>query len=498
VSILASGTSPYPQGMRWLFWLPLSLSAVLVLVVLAGLVAVSWRSLERLQPVQRHLAHIGRIRQAGLGMEQALLQGLQGTRLGPGELKRIREEVRAITHREHHLHPAAGQRLEQLTRRLDGASTDLRSVLPGALAQLRQMLGEELALHDRLLAGMARDSETELRLAVALLVTLPLVGGGLLWLLRIRIKRPMDNLGDLLRRLAARDYTPVAATTLSGSAAVLQPVLHSYNALVLRLKSLEREHLAREHTLEQEVRQATEALLSQSRELARAERLAAVGEVSAGLAHELRNPLAGIQMACTKLHRNLTEPDQVARITSVITELKRVNGLLTAQVDAARHAPEPLVRVRLAELVEQFLVLMRYQVPDTVALEARVPRELECLLPAAGLRQALLNLVLNGVQVLGDGGRVSISARSADDRLLLEVADDGPGFPEELLRVGVRPFVTGRAAGTGLGLAMVRRLARDLGGELTLANRKPRGALVTLSLPCDVPGEDEAEEQRHA
>ena len=126
---------------------------------------------------------------------------------------------------------------------------------------------------------------------------------------------------------------------MSDSSALVQPVFRSYNELVHRLQELEAEHNDREQTLEQEVRQATGALLTQSRQLARSERLAAVGAVSAGLAHELRNPLAGIQMACAKLQRALGDSDQSARLDAVVAELKRLNRLLSERVDAARHAP---------------------------------------------------------------------------------------------------------------------------------------------------------------
>lgn len=261
------------------------------------------------------------------------------------------------------------------------------------------------------------------------------------------------------------------------------------NALVSRLQELEAEHRDREHTLEQRVREATEALLAQSRELSRAERLAAVGAVSAGLAHELRNPLAGIQLACSKLHQKMGDGEQSVRIAAVITDLKRINNLLTNQVDAARHAPEVLVKVRIGKVVDELLALVRYQVPPGIALEARVSDALQCVLPVAGLRQALLNLLLNAVQVLGDAGQIVVAVNREHDRVVIRVSDDGPGFPEDMLRVGIRPFATGRAGGTGLGLAMVRRFVRDLDGDLELANRSPHGAQVILRLPCGLAGE---------
>jgi signal transduction histidine kinase len=100
------------------------------------------------------------------------------------------------------------------------------------------------------------------------------------------------------------------------------------------------------------------------------------------------------------------------------------------------------------------------------------------------LRQALLNLLLNAIQVLEGEGQVRLAAWGDGDQLLLCVEDEGPGFPEQMLRAGVRPFATGRPGGTGLGLAMVRRFARDNDGELELANREPYGARVILRLPC--------------
>jgi two-component system NtrC family sensor kinase len=488
---------PYRLRLRRLFWLPLSLTFLLVLVVLAVLVVVSWRGLERIRPVQAHLAHIARIQDLGLAIEETLLEGLRGARIDPAELARLHREVRQIAAEEGPLHPHTHERLEYVARLLERAPADPKEVLSETLAELRQVLVGERDHHELLLSKVATGTEAELRLAMSLLVALPLAGGVLLFLLRSRIKHPLEDLGGLLERLAARDYRAVDESAMDDLAAVVQPVFHSYNALVSRLQTLEAEHRDREHTLEREVRQATEALLAQSRELARAERLAAVGAVSAGLAHELRNPLAGIQMACTKLHRGLEDKTRAARVAAVIAELKRLNGLLKEKVEAARHEPESLAPVRLCELVGDLLTLTRYQTPQGVALRADVPEDLACLLPAAGLRQALLNLLLNAIHALEGDGQVRLAARREEGQLVLWIEDEGPGFPEEMLRAGVRPFATGRAGGTGLGLAMVRRFTRDYDGDLELANREPHGARVTLRLPCPATGAGTGENQSH-
>jgi two-component system, NtrC family, sensor kinase len=468
---------------RW-FWLPLGLAGLLVVILLLGLVMISWRSLDRLQPVQAHLAHIGHIEDAGLHLERTLLDGMRGSSIDPAKLARLGQEIEEILTFEGSVHPDSHDRLAKIAERLEHPRTNLLEETFQNLNQLRDVLANERDHQDGLVKQITSDTRTELRLALFLLVLLSLGGAIALLLLRRRIEQPLRDLAGLLERLAMRDYAQVPDSVLNGAVALTQPVFHSYNALVSRLRDLETEHRERESSLEHAVRQATEALLAQSRELARAERLAAVGAVSAGLAHELRNPLAGIQMACTKLQRSVADPEQTARLESVVLELKRVNSLLTRQVEAAHQAPEPLVRLELRELIEPFLALMRYQMPEGIVLQTRIPEGLVCLLPAAELRQALLNLLLNAVQVLGEQGHVTLTAECEADRLVLRVSDDGPGFPQELLRVGVRPFATGRAGGTGLGLSMVRRFVRDHDGDLELANIQPCGAEVTLRLPC--------------
>jgi len=469
---------------RQIFWLPLWLSAGLVLAVLVGMLLVSWRGLHRLEPIEAHLGHIERIQDLALGMEQSLIDGLRGKPVSRSDLARLRTEVAQIAGSQGALHPDTAARLARIERQLGDTKTRPVDLLFQTLAETRQVLDGERERHDWLLAQGGRDARTEIKLAVLLLLTGPLLLGVSLMAVQRRVRQPLRALEELLPRLGRRDYRPVPEATIGDMDNVVQPAFHSYNALVSRLKELEAGHRDREQTLEHEVRRATEALLAQSRELGRAERLAAVGAVSAGLAHELRNPLAGIQMACSKLHRALGDSEHAARIAAVIDELKRINHLLTSQVDAARHSPEPLEVVAVDRLVGELLNLLRYQVPDGITIDARMPDDLRCLLPAAGLRQTLLNLILNAVQVLPGEGRIEIAAACDGGQLAISVTDTGPGFPQELLRTGIRPFATGRQGGTGLGLAMVRRFVRDHDGDLHLANQTPHGAVVTLRLPC--------------
>jgi two-component system, NtrC family, sensor kinase len=471
-------------SMRRFFWLPLGLAAALVLLVLVALVAMSWRSLDRLTPVQEHLAHITRIQDVGLTMEQDLLKALRGTDVSRVELGKLRKQILEIVSLEGAMDPQSDQRLSQVAQMIGDAAPGSMDVLFEALAEVRQVLVIERQKHDGMLNVVADSTRLEMQLALALLLVVPIAGGVGLLVLQHRAAQPLKDLQELLNRLAGHDFRPLPQGAIDQTARLARPAFDSYNALVLRLRELEAEHLDRERLLEQRVREATEALLSQSRELSRAERLAAVGAVSAGFAHELRNPLAGIQLACSKLQKQMKDVDQAKRIEAVIGELKRINHLLTEQVDAARHAPEPLMMTDVGLVIDELLGLLRYQVPAGFAMHSEVGDEVLCLLPTAGLRQALLNLVLNAVHIQGESGWVVIAAFEESGQLLIRVSDEGPGFPAEMLRAGIRPFATGRAGGTGLGLAMVRRFVRDLDGDLQLENRSPRGAQVTLRLPC--------------
>jgi signal transduction histidine kinase len=302
-----------------------------------------------------------------------------------------------------------------------------------------------------------------------------------IWLLRERILDPINDLKGLLIRIAGGDIAQVQSKTQSKW---LTPVFENYNHMVARLYELERQRAERAASLEADVRSATAAILEQQGALARAERLAAVGELSAALAHELRNPLAGIQMSLANL-RETTSESTGQRLDVAIGELQRVTRLLNELLAQARHNPEQKQILRLAPLVRGLLDLVRYQVPPEVNLRQQIDEELEISAPADGLKQALLNLILNSAQALAArSGTIIVEAEAQSGFLCLRVRDDGPGFPAAMVNGETRAFTTSRAAGTGLGLSIARRFAREMQGDVRLSNRLPRGACAEIILPA--------------
>ena len=479
--------APESRGIRKIFfrsvWLPALVTTVLLLIALGLLLSISWHSLERLQPVQNHRALVSRIENTGLNLEQILVESLSKKMpVNEKTLDQLRAQIFALGTLDSHLAPGTPARIKKIQELLSDVHRTPQSKAVDTLRLMRGILVAEIHAHDKLIARVYRDTEFEFRVVLGIIIAFPLLALLTLFFLRHRILLPLNNLRSLMTMLAQQDYS---AAPLTGVDPMLRPLFENYNHLVGRLSQLEDARKARQETLENEVRAATQVLLAQQQNLASAERLAAVGEVAAGLAHELRNPLAAILMTLGNLRNEMATPDQTQRFDLVIAELKRLTRLLNNVLSDARQAPEPTRTVMLARVVDELLALARYQLPRNVHVECNIANDLICRLPEDRLRQALLNLILNSAKALDQHpGTVRVTAAFIDRRLRLDITDDGPGFSRELLDAGVRPFVTGHDQGTGLGLAIVRRFVADVGGELRFANRAPNGACVTMDLPC--------------
>jgi signal transduction histidine kinase len=459
---------------------------VLVLVLTLALGALSlftWLDFKRIESIRAHVSRTTLLQESLSVLKEVQLQvATRGPSPDRTKLEVVRSDLAQIPIKGGPIRSYTRERLDRLDRLLTQAQTQPEAALPPTLALLSEMLERENGIQLELLDTVYNNTKLESQLALAALVGFPTMVLLALWALRQRVFRPIGDLKNFLSRLANGDFTPVALTHIDP---LLLPLFQNYNQMVNRLEQLERANRQRTTSLEQEVRAATQALLQQQQTLSRAERLAAAGEVSATLAHELRNPIAGVQLSLENLRRELPDAALGERMDMVIAELHRLTRLLNGLLQQSSHVPEPPRMVRVNQLVQELATLIRYQLPSHVRLVTHASEELRCRVPEDGIRQAVLNLVLNSVAVLGDApGTVTIDVEYRNGALSIQVLDDGPGFPETLLSGGIRPFVTSRESGTGLGLAIVKRFARDLGGELTIANRTPRGARATLTLPC--------------
>jgi len=458
--------------------------ALTLTLALAALALFTWLDFKRVESIRSHVNRTELLEQSASLLKEAQALAAASSTPPNAKIAQIWDKLAQIPIRGAPVREVTRQRLAQLDGLLKQAQTDPGSALPAAGKIIDQMLDRETAIQSDLLDAVYVHTRFEWRISLIALVAFPGMLAIALWAWRQRIFRPINNLRYFLARLSDGDFTPV---TVDGIDPLLVPLFENYNMMVTRLEQLEQANRTRTLLLEKEVRAATEALLKQQQSLARAERLAATGELSAILAHELRNPIAGIQITVANLRRDIADAPLGERIDLVSTELQRITRLLNGLLQQSSHVPEPARAVAVDGLLHELATLLRYQLPPQIKLEVNAQAGLECRLPEDGLRQAVLNLVLNSVQAMQQApGTVSIEANRDGPSLVLHVTDEGPGFPAEILN-GIRPFVTSRDSGTGLGLAIVRRFAKDLAGELKLQNRNPHGACVTLTVPCAQP-----------
>jgi signal transduction histidine kinase len=221
----------------------------------------------------------------------------------------------------------------------------------------------------------------------------------------------------------------------------------------------------------------------------RAERLSAIGQLSAGLAHEIRNPLASISGAAAILARSQALDPKNAKCLEIITsESERLNGLLTSFLNFARPRPPRLQMVRLGPVLENVLELASHGVRGKAV---RFERSVADALPPVEcdpeqLEQVLLNLMINAIEASPDGGTVTLSASAAEGGIAIGVADQGHGVAPAHIDRLFDPFFTTKEHGTGLGLPVAHQIVRQMGGSLAARANAGQGMTFSVVLPVKV------------
>jgi signal transduction histidine kinase len=224
------------------------------------------------------------------------------------------------------------------------------------------------------------------------------------------------------------------------------------------------------------------------RRLSRAENLAAMGRLTATLAHEIKNPLAIIRGSAQRLGR--LEPEAQRMADFVVDETDRLSRTVGRYLEFARgrgagEAAAPPDAGDAVAALESTLDLLEGELrAREVTLER--PARLERApvgLDNESLKQVYLNLILNALEAMPRGGRLAVGAAERTGRIEVSIADDGAGVPAEMLKRLGSPFFTTKAGGSGLGLFLARRLVESAGGELRLQSEAGRGTTVTVRLP---------------
>ncbi|MBI4490227.1 MAG: PAS domain S-box protein [Deltaproteobacteria bacterium] len=232
-------------------------------------------------------------------------------------------------------------------------------------------------------------------------------------------------------------------------------------------------------------------------DLKRSDRLAMLGTLAAGLAHEIKNPLAGIKGAAQLLRRSVAQDPSLVEYTDImIREVDRVNLLMEQLLDLSRPAKLNLVSLNIHELLDDVLLLERQAVQEQRVV---VKKHFDPSLPPirgdrAQLTQLFLNLVKNALQAMDGQGCLTMTTRIETDFhiraqgrerekfIWVEIKDDGPGIREENLPHIFAPYFTTKNNGTGLGLAICYRIIKEHGGLIRVESREGNGATFKVSL----------------
>ncbi len=229
--------------------------------------------------------------------------------------------------------------------------------------------------------------------------------------------------------------------------------------------------------------------------LARAKNLETVGMIAGGVAHEVRNPLFAITTIVTALERKLKDHQEFGEYVShILDQTRRLNTLMNDLLTLGRPVEEAVfVPVRLEEVLRQCFELLRKSTPGEFPCALELPQEPLAVVGCADkLVQVFLNLMENAVSFTPPGGHVSVHAWREGRRILVTVADEGPGIPPELFPRLFQPFQTGRPGGTGLGLAIVRKILQAHHGTVHAVNNDPSpGSTFTVVLPLIVDGREQ-------
>jgi signal transduction histidine kinase len=365
------------------------------------------------------------------------------------------------------LHPRATPHFQRIVDDFYAAieaHPDARAAITGGAAQIARLKQTLIAWIDRLLLGPHDEDYFERRARIGRV--------------HVRIALPQQYMFTAMDRIRLR-LLEVAVSSYGGDAKALRRIETAINQIM---------------DLELAIMLETyrEDLETKNR---KAERLATIGQFAASIGHELRNPLGVIESSLYLVRQHLgpqvaSEPKVAKHLERIGAEVKRASQTINDLLDLARNRPLRRIRTPLGPLVES--AVEAALLPAAVTFEAAIPEGLTAEVDPDQMRQVLVNLVANAAQAMRGKGRVEVAAsETPSGGVQLRVRDEGPGVPEDVRPRIFEALFTTKAKGSGLGLALCRRIMEAHGASIVLepADAARPGASFLLELPPAAPAE---------
>ena len=233
------------------------------------------------------------------------------------------------------------------------------------------------------------------------------------------------------------------------------------------------------------VREKSEALHTAQEEIARSEKLAALGYLSAGMAHEIRNPLNSISLFVQLMRQTTTEPDQLEHQSKILKEVDRIDSIIRKLLDTSRRTRVISSNVQIDQVIDNVIEAFLLQIE---ARKIQVERQYHCIPPPitadpTELEQIFTNLFLNALDAMSSGGRLAIEVFEKEGRVIVRIGDSGTGIAEDVLPSIFDPFFSTKIRGTGMGLPVAQRIARMYEGSMEVEFSSPEGTTFRLEFP---------------
>ncbi len=302
------------------------------------------------------------------------------------------------------------------------------------------------------------------------------------------VTRPLTEIAGAARHIAAGDFDQRVDSEESGEIGLLAD---SFNTMASSLRQMKSDLEGWGHTLEQKVEERTRELINMQARVAQSERLASVGMLAAGVAHEINNPLGGVLALTALTLEDLPEDDpNRPNLEEVVNQAERCKEIVRGLLDFSRQSEVSAEPVHLNMVLEETLDLVRKQ---AAFFNVELVRAYESGLPPvmankSELQQVFLNIVMNGAQAMGErGGTLTVATRrTADGYAEVAVSDTGHGIPADHVEHIFDPFFTTKPGGrgTGLGLSIAYGIVTRHRGTISVESHPGRGSTFTIRLPC--------------
>lgn len=388
-------------------------------------------------------------------------------------------------------------RLDKVTSNIEGRFTTLSNLLS------KKRLPEPLKFEDKMMAEIRKITNDQVKYAYINVFTVGLIAllfGGILTLMIPRvITKPISHLVNATKWVASGDYS-YRIKDPGESAEEISTLIEAFNDMLENVELREEENAklleetnALNQMLETRVEEATREIKEKQAEIIKSERLAAIGELVAGIVHEIRNPLSGIAVALGLMKNEIRDPEHKQTIADILKEIDRLNRTIKELLQYAQLAyPRKLNLVEgdPNEIVEKALGLMSPKAEEKgIEVEKKLNFTGPFRVDLDQIEQVVMNLIINGIDAISGAGKLTVETQSANGYVLIKVSDTGYGLSEEAKEKIFRPFYSTKPNGTGLGLPISRGIVDAHKGKILVSSEKDQGSTFTVMIPVNFESE---------